>query len=684
MYLLQGKTLRYQLDDSGRCASAVLLMTGTETIAVPGSIWKLIYAVPGTERVEAVVWAEDQTPEITQQDQEITLHYASLVGDRGNEISAELTVHLVMEDEGLRAWAEVTNNDPHVEIMEIQLTPLSGMRSLHGDPENDFIMWPTNMGRRVRNPAFSDLSTYAGFRKYERHDQFHTDMDAFYQDQRACMQWYEWFNDQCGLSVISQDTTRNSLCLHVERDTKLNVLRFGFIYYPMIRKGESFVTPPSVYQPHEGDWHAGARKYRRWMDEAGQFTPPDVSPWAQDFTGWLRVILKQHHCECNWTFDDIPRLYDECEAAGLNTLYLLGWETGGFARMWPDFEIDEGSLGGSAKLKEGIDYIHRKGGKVLMFLSYLLIDHQSKFYREEGGDHCTVKSLWQEDVPFSETYCGEGTYRKIGAPAMPMYHACPSSALWHEKMKAVAKVCLDAGADGVLYDLGGKQPYLCYAKDHGHQKPTQAHACKADRFADLRRFVKSFGDDKIIVMEHNVDIYGQSMDLVHSSNSVPDPRLLNPKTAADTEKAKNDFKMLEVYRYAFPELVLTNRECGEDEDHYLAMAGYSFVLGLRFDMTIHRCCGSLSDIPHYAAYLKEITGLYNEYADYILRGRFVDTDGFACSDPAVIAKGYEAKDGSMAVALWNPTAQDRTVAIICGGKTTSVCVKAERVAMTRV
>ena len=44
-----------------------------------------------------------------------------------------------------------------------------------------------------------------------------------------------------------------------------------------------------------------------------------------------------------------------------------------------------------------------------------------------------------------------------------------------------------------------------------------------------------------------------------------------------------------MYRYTFPELVMTNRECGEDEVDYKAMAGYSFLLGLRFDMTIFRC-----------------------------------------------------------------------------------------------
>ena len=58
-------------------------------------------------------------------------------------------------------------------------------------------------------------------------------------------------------------------------------------------------------------------------------------------TGWLRLIFKQHHCELNWSYADIPTMYDELEACGLKTLYLLGWEAGGFARLWPDFRVDE-------------------------------------------------------------------------------------------------------------------------------------------------------------------------------------------------------------------------------------------------------------------------------------------------------------------------------------------------------
>ena len=678
MYLLEGKTLRYAIDQSAHCVSVYNRLTCHEYMNLPGHLWKMIYAIPGTETVEATIWADDQKPAITQTDKEITVHYDSLLTDKGQTVDAKLTIHLQITDEGLRAFADIVNNDPKIKLMEIQLTPVSGLRSLSGDPENDYITWPRCMGTKVRNPAFSDLSINAGFRKYERHDQFHTDMDGLYQGFGASMQWYDWYNKNEGLYVGSEDTTKRCLCLHVERATKENVLRFGFVHYPMMEKGETFQTPSMVVNPHLGDWHTGARMYRKWMEESGTLVIPERPKWARDFTGWLRVILKQHHCECNWTFDDIPRLYDETEAAGFKTLYLLGWEKGGFARMWPDYYVDEGALGGVEKLKKGIDYVHSKGGKLLMFLSIALIDHQSEFYKNEGGDKCTIKSIWNEDIPFSETYCGEGTYRKIGNPAMPMFLACPGAPLWEEKMKWAADQCLKLGCDGVLYDIGAMNPYFCYADGHTHEKPSHSHEGKSALYGRLRDYIKeTYGDDKIIMMENDVDIYGMYMDIVHTNNTWVEPRLRTPKTAADLEAAKDDRQMLELYRYVMPEVVVTNRECGEDETHYLADAGYSFMMGLKFDMTIYRCCGSFSDIPKYTEYLKKLNALYREYAKYLLDGRFVDTDGFTWNNEYVYVKGYVAEDGTMAATVWNPTAEDQDVVITRNGKETRLTIKAE-------
>ncbi len=641
MHILEGKALRYALDEKSRVVSVYNRLTAHEYVYMPGELWKLIYQEG--ERTEIPVYASDQDAVFTEEPGRLTVTYSGIRGD-GRTLDADLRVVLEMDDRGLTARTEIENRDGQAQIMEISLTAVSGVRSLGGDAERDAIAWPLQMGIRVPCPAFSDLSVYSGFRKYERHDQFHTDLDNPYPGGTS-MQWYDWYNGNEGLYVGSHDTSQHTICLHVERDVRSNVLRMGVNRYPMLGRGESWRSAPTVYRPHKGDWHQGAKFYREFMLGSGHWAAPDQPDWVRDFSGWLRLIFKQHHGECNWVFSDIPRLYDEAEAAGMKTIFLLGWERGGFARRWPDYVVDE-RMGGEAGLKKAIDYVHAKGGKVIMFLSYALIDHQSDFYLKEGGSACTIKSMWGEDIPFAETYCGEGTYRKIPNPPMPMYLSCPGSDLWQEKMVASANTCLDLGADGVLYDIGGHLPFFCYDPSHGHRKPSHSHERKGERYQGLRENVKRYGSGRAVLQEHVVDVLSQHMDICQSVNSCRQPD-----------------DMVEMFRYTFPELVITNRECGQDESDYRNDVNRTALLGLRYDMTIYRCCGTLSDIPRYAAYLAEVNALRAGHADTLLRGRFVDEDGFRWSNHALRAKGYVGSRGQESVLLWNPTDESLTTAV---------------------
>lgn len=633
MYILDGKAMRYGLTDEGRVASVYNKYTCHEYVYETGELWKLIYKEG--EREEIPVYATGQIFNCEAAPESLILHYDFLKGD-GRQLDIQMALHLVMTDRGLEVHADINNQDAHAQVMELSITAVSGVRSLAGEPEQDTIAWPLRMGIHVPNPAFSDLSLFAGFRKYERHDQYHTDLNNPYPGQLS-MQWYDWYNHEEGLYVGSHDLTHHTICLHVERDVKANILRMGVNRYPMIGQGESYHGAPIAYYPHQGDWHQGAHFYRQFMEQSGNWCAPLQPKWAKEFSGWLRVILKQHHGECNWTYADIPRLYDEAEAAGMKTLFLLGWEQGGFARRWPDYLVDE-RMGGETLLRQGIDYVHQKGGKLLLFLSYSLLDRQSEYYLNEGGEECTVKSIWNEEVPFSETYCGEGTYRKLPNPPMPMYLGCPGSDKWQEKMLDAADVCLDLGADGVLYDLGGLIPYFCYDARHNHKKPSHSCEQKADRFKELRGRIHDRNAENIILMEHTVDIFNQHMDIVHSTDSGARPN-----------------HMIEMYRYTFPEIIPTNRESGQDENGYRDAVNRTVLYGLRFDMTIYRCCGSLSDIPRYASYLKEANALREEHADVLLYGRFVDNVGFTWDNVNVRAKGYLGDAGQLGVVLWNTT-----------------------------
>lgn len=633
MYILEGKTLRYKVDDLCRNTSCYSLITHHEYMYAPDCIWRLIYTQG--ERTEIPVSPLHQRARVEKGEHTLRFVYDSLMGD-GRELAVKMAVVLEMREDRLEVHAEIENNDPLISVMEIYVSPVSGVRTLSGSPETDAVAWPLSLGRSIKNPAFSDLSVHSGFRKYEKHDQFHTDLCNLYPSNLS-MAWFDWYTDEEGLYIASHDTSMHTICLNCEREVKTNTLRMGVVQYPMLKCGENEALPPVVVAPHKGDWHAGAKIYRAFMEQSGLWRAPKVAPWAQDFSGWLRVILKQHHMECNWTYQDIPRLYDEAAAAGINTLFLLGWEKGGFARMWPDYVVDEGALGGEALLRAGIDYVHQKGGKVLLFTSYALLDRKSDFYIHEGGQECTVKSIWNEEIPFSETYCGEGTYRKMGNPPMPMYLSCPGSDKWQEKLKKNADDCLKLGVDGVLYDIGGILPYFCYDERHTHKKPSHACESKAARYRELRENIRLKGEDKIVLMEHTVDVFNQHMDI---SQVVDMP-------------AHSPVDLQQMYLYTFPELVVTNREHGQDEEDYRFKVNQTVALGLRFDMTIWRCCGTLSDIPNYTAYLTEINALRQKHKAHLLEGRFVDTDGIESLEGDVSVSVFKALDGTRAAVLWN-------------------------------
>lgn len=637
MYKLEGKTMRYAINEKGQVVSLYNKLTCHEYVYTPGDLWKLIYQEG--ERTEIPVLSTGQAFNAQVDDDQdgvscLRLTYDGLLGD-GRRLNVKLVMVFKMLDDKLVVTSELVNDDPSP-MMELQVTAASCMRSLAGQPEKDAIAWPVDLGRRIPNPAYSDLSVYAGFRKYERHDQYHTDLNGLYPG-RLSMQWYDWYNQDEGLYVGSHDESHQTTAMHVERDVKLNVLRMGVIRYPMLNTGERWEGPPIVYAVHAGDWHSGAGIYREWIEKEGGWHRPDQPEWMRQFKGWLRVILKQHHMEINWDYSQVPALYDEAAAAGLDTIFLLGWEKGGFARMWPDYIVDD-RMGGEAGLRSAIEAVHAKGGKVILFLSYALIDPKSRFYQEGPGRKATTKSLWDLEIPFSETYCGEGTWRKLGNPPMPMYLSCAGSPDWQKKMIESAEYCLNLGADGVLYDIGGMTPYFCYDSSHTHAKPSQSCSEKAKRYQELHDFIRSRGKDNVIMMEHNVDVFAQHMDLSQGGTTAPDPK-----------------NLLELYRYTFPELIMTNRNLGHDEENYRQKVNYSFIYGLRFDMSIYRCCGSLSDIPRYAAYLKEINALRARYQEFLLKGRFMDCDGFCLDNPTLVGKAYQAADGRVAVALWNPS-----------------------------
>jgi len=660
-YKLENEFVSYALDERGAVRSVKNLAVGREYCTAPGETFRLIYQIEDFEE-RSVNASEQKAPRLFAEGNRMTVEYDELVTPDG-VLPIYLKFELTLEERRLTVVSFVENRCPSVRVMELQTTFLAGIGGEGEEAREDRLLVPDYMGRKIADPYHEDLFLYAKMfkKKYERPDQRHSDLDLPYPG-FTCMQWFTLYNDSSSIYVGNHDAEHRILSQHIERRCSDNTLRLGICQYPFLEEGEKYETPPVVYAFLEGDWHGGSKLYRKWMDEVCGWKPPQRPQWAQEFQGWLRCIFRTQSGEFNFRFTDIPRMFDQVQAAGLNTLFVLGWPKGGFGRLRPDYYLDPRY---EEDFKKGVEYVHSKGGKLLMYVSYFAVDEHSRYFREEGGEETLTRDIWGSYTRFSETYAMDGTYRKLINNPRNQLCTCSGSDKWHEKMKESADYCLNLGADGVLYDLGGFRPLFCTAKGHDHEKPNQARASKARRYKELRKNVKEKGEEKIILMEHVIDIYSQSMDIAQGSVFAPRKKDMMP----------------EMYRYTFPEIIMTNRNNALDEVGYLDNCNFSFMMNLAFDLSIFRCAGLPEDIPNYTAYMKRLIRLRSDYKKYFNYGTFVDQDGFETEGTAFRQMGYLASDGSLGVAVWNASDKTATQAYTnkATGKSVSVTLEKDTV-----
>jgi len=638
MYTLQNEHMIYSLDEMGNIVSIYNKETHHQYVKEKGDLFRLIYAIDDFDE-RSINGNEQNPPKITVVGNEMRVYYNGLASKNGH-LDIKLTIHITLDKEKLSVYSDVVNNSD-AELKELQTTAFSGICSLGDNPEDDTLIIPRSLGQKIPNPTEADFYSYVNVsgRKYERPDHIHTDINIPYPGY-CSMKWFSLYNKREAIYVAEHGIVSRIICMHIEKMNIEKTLKLGMCQYLFLKKGEKTTTPPVVYALLEGDWHSCADYYRKWIEKELNWKPSQKPEWIKEFQGWLRVIFRTQSGEFNFHFKDIPKMFDEVQDAGLNTLFILGWPKGGFARMRPDYIVNPEYMD---DLKSGIEYVHSKGGKVVMFVSYRVVDKQSDYFLNQNGSEVLIKDIWDGFVSYSETYSVDGSYRKVLNMPKAQYSACSGSDRWHEKMKEAADYCLSLGADAVLYDLGATRPLLCNATNHDHDRPDEARVSRAERFKDLRKNIKAKGDFAIM-QEHCVDVYTPFMDLVQPNAFLPRDNSLFP----------------EMFLYTFPEVIMTNRENAMDEDNMYDNINNSFIFNLRFDLSIARCCATPASIPNYCKYMKNILNIRNKYRDYLVDGIFVDEVGFETDGVSFKAKGYLTKDKRLGVAIWNYSQKEET------------------------
>ncbi len=221
------------------------------------------------------------------------------------------------------------------------------------------------------------------------------------------------------------------------------------------------------------------------------------------------------------SFREMPKLLEEAKSLGTNTLYFIdyyqGWQgqTGedawwkrgesipsyigkNEARWYKNAWWNKGDyfprsdLGGPEAFREGIEAVHRAGGRVIVYVEGFIVSEQSHVGQAYGEEWAI---LTEEGVlgPAAEPYYGN-------------WKMCPACPGWVEHMVDVCRRLVgEYGVDGIHIDSFGAQRmgYRCMNPEHNHPiNETQVfHDGRVELARQVRKAIQEENPEAVVMIE---------------------------------------------------------------------------------------------------------------------------------------------------------------------------------------
>lgn len=607
---------------------SLILLTNPETgwnYSGGAGLWRLYYNTP--EEKEIQITAEGQEPSISREDGKTVIVYNGLKS-RGETVAIDLSLTITEEDGALRFGAKLTNKEPHTIVRELQY-PLIGNLQL---PEG-YKLLTTHTGGQLFNSPLEAILNVPQRTLYMKPDQFFRQYDLQY-PRNASSNCYAFVGERDGLYFGSHDdsfqqTWHGLRAYPAEGETnpkgEFSRLEAGFYRYPNTFCGDSWSNDASVIIPYKGDWTRTCRIYRAWADSWWDKKP--VPKWAQDMTGWQRIIFKHQYGEYLRSYSDLPgRIYEAGEKAGSDAVLAFGWWKEGMDNGYPNYTPDD-SQGGDTAWAEQIAKYRAQGGHLILYYNGRLIDNESEFYR--SGAASKVSNHDNTGDEFTEHYKFTGQGTTLGYyDSRTFVIADMSKRAWRDKLLDWADRAIALGANSVFYDqLGVAEEFPNW--DLSREYPVQdifTGRYKADALREIRDHIKAIDSEFCLGTEWLSDCTSRFCDFVHIVEFTALPE-----------------SFPEWFRYTFPEVVWSDR-CVRDEVDMIRRVNNTLVKGLRNDIEVYRCRGLIDETPDYQVYLGKINAIRHKYPELLLEGRFAWHDDFSISNDSITACEFAGSD----------------------------------------
>ena len=631
--VIENKFVRIEFGNDGTLLSFRNLTTGTE-LAAPHGLWRLICNCGDSQEIELT--AERATSRIAVAPRKFKIEYRDPVGSNGEKLDVKVAILGQIVNEDLHLMITVFNGMSKDNIIKechfplLSLSEEAAQMALHTS-ERGGSVWPCLAA--ARGSFRNNGAIYQGKHfLYERHI-------TRYPGSGASMNCFELNSGSEGIYFGNHDESFQCTC-HLIEDEKPGKINVGMVKLPFLAAGNQVTYENFVISAHTGTWHKGVDRYRTWAEKWFKFreTPEAV----KNMNGWQRIIMRSQYGENFYTFDDLEKLCDDGLKAGIDTLLLFGWHAGGHDNDYPNYVISS-ALGGKEKLMKGIEAVHNKGGKVILYSNGQLIDHNSDFYRYGNGKTVATKDLRGNEHIQCWGFSGHGISNALFG-GRTFSRACPSSREFFGLLKKYVDLAAEVGADGVFFDQLGSGDELCCDSGHGHAVPfTTIMEARSAMLAKLR----TYAENKNLSMgiENISDVTAQHVDYIHTCPG--GANTVNPDWERKNEKpiVLKDFSL---FRYVFPELILSNRDIRDEKD-MVRRCNYLLVQNLVSDVEVYRCQRSIAEIPAYQEYLGKINAFREKHAELLRGARFRSDAEYTCTSSDFYSAGHLTPDGALVI-----------------------------------
>lgn len=627
----------------GRLVSLKNLRTGTELIRDPRLAENFRLRVPVGELVSNYVFGRDQSLSRWEKVRVGGGWQLSLTWDRVRAISGPLDVpvklNVFLADEGDEFIFRLSlgNGTPFV-LEEAWCPIIGGFQSVGAPDETELVSPHQSDGRRFGDPFNQFPEALEGYRS-----PYPTIVWTY--PGLIGMQWLDFHNGREGLYLGCHDSTCTHTDFILERHPGIGHMMCTFptvpshlpqglalaiVKHPYLEPGETWESPLAVIALHEGDWHAGADRYRSWV--LSWIEIRERTGWMADFEGWQHLIINEPNGLVHYCFEELPAILAAVQPFGIDTLNVIGLQSIGAGWVHPDNTLDP-KLGTEDDFRKALAEIHRRGGRVIAFMKPHRADPATEWYQHELHRYA-VKSRDGIDLRLQFPVDPIDGIRQGPPWAAQM---CTGSSEWRDIIAAQVMKLVALGVDGVQFDEVGDCDLFCFDASHGHRPADGMPQGMLELLRRVHTEAKAMNPDFVVTGEYLFDAQYQFAEVAYAR--------ANPGASP------------EVWKYTFPEFPRTILVEAYDYDH----VSQALLFGSPFNVEVFRMRGLLSDEPTVAEYVAQIIQLRRKLGDYLKHGRFRDTLGAQVQGEA--RYGVHESDAGRAVVVWNPTSQEQAVTV---------------------